>query len=268
MLVIAVVGISVCLAGTAFAAGAASDDASDSTYDTGWSNGDNGGSGWGAGWVLSTSGANAGFFVNTSTNNGNDGTAGQDGNSDDDINTAGRAWGLWANSGDTANAVRQFDGALAVGDVLELSMDNGWNDGTVGWGLQNASGENLIEWFHVGGNGTYSIFDQTTSHDSNLGWSAEGLEFIFELTSGSTWEMTVTRLESSTVITTNGVLANPAGGQDAAQIRFFNANAGTGQEYDYFVNSLNITPIPEPATFGFLSLGASMLFILRRRRRV
>jgi hypothetical protein len=57
------------------------------------------GSGWGSGnqWQL-VSGANSGFFIYTSSANGN----GSSGN----IDTSGKSWGMYANSGDTASAVR------------------------------------------------------------------------------------------------------------------------------------------------------------------
>ena len=106
----------------------AQDTASDSAYDPpppGWNNGDNGGFGMGP-WTLNPAlnTPQNGFFVDDST--GNNGTSG-DTNGDGDINTipGPRAWGLYANSGQTASAVRDFNLPFTPGSVFEIFMDNG-----------------------------------------------------------------------------------------------------------------------------------------------
>src|SRR4051794_16439236 len=78
------------------------DNASNSPYEPGntWANGQNGGSGF-APWVLSTTSGNGalnGFFMGSSSGNA--------GGSSGNINTAGVSWGMYANSGQTAAAVR------------------------------------------------------------------------------------------------------------------------------------------------------------------
>ncbi len=95
----------------------AQDTASEAVY-AAWDDGDNGGFGMGS-WTLNPAlnTPQNGFFVDDSTgNNGMDG----DNNDDGDINTApgSRAWGLYANSGQTASAVRDFNSALHAGQRL------------------------------------------------------------------------------------------------------------------------------------------------------
>src|SRR4051812_34743929 len=96
----------------------------------------NQGTGWGGAWVFTDS-ANSGHFIGDSTLN-----AGGSGG----INTGGDAWGLFANSGTTAEAIRPFSGALSVGQTFSLQIDQGFQQGgsTVGFGLQNSTGQNLL----------------------------------------------------------------------------------------------------------------------------
>ncbi|MEZ4762494.1 MAG: hypothetical protein R3C26_04595 [Calditrichia bacterium] len=147
----------------------AADDASDSVYDSGWNNTSNGGTGFGA-WVLSTTGA-AGHFRDSSTNNGFG-----DGNSDGDINTSGRAWGMYANSGGLSEAIRPFSTALVAGQKFSISMDNGdvqsGSNQTVGFGLQNSSGENLFEFYFRGG-AIYYDFNDLDGQRSSVTYTDE-----------------------------------------------------------------------------------------------
>lgn len=119
----------------------AADAASDAAYDAGWGNGANGGTGFGA-WQLSASGS-GGHFTWTSTGN-----AGGSGG----IDTGGRSWGLWAASG-TTEAMRPLaGGGLAIGQILQVSFDNGLVAAgrSTGIGLRNAAGANLWEFYYFG----------------------------------------------------------------------------------------------------------------------
>lgn len=215
------------------------DSAAHATYDDGWSNSDVGG--WTSGWTLTTSGS-AGSFVGNSKNNG-DG----DSNSDHDINTpltaSGRAWGLWANSGGVSNAVRALPATMAVGDKFKLKMDNGWitTSNTVGMALRNSSSENLIEVFFVGGSSFYQVNHHGGVTNTTLGFSDEGLDLEFELMSTSTMKVTITRLEGGSYSNTFSLMS-PSGGQGVAQVRLFNASAGSGSNYDAFFNSFEFEP--------------------------
>lgn len=212
----------------------ANDQADQATYNPNWDNGDNGGSGFSA-WSLS-GGANAGFFVGTSANNG-DG----DGNANGDINTGGKAWGLYANSGGVANAVRPFSNNLTAGSVLSLNMDNGYieSGGTVGFGLQNASGENLLEFYFTNGQAHYQYNDNTGQQSTGVGFTDEGLAVQVTLNTATTYQLVVTPLGGPSA-TFTGTLKNPAGGQSPNRLRLFNANAGNGGQRDAFFNSLSL----------------------------
>jgi glycosidase len=214
-----------------------SDTAGSTLYNTGWHNGAKGGSGLGV-WVLSTSGVNAGHFIGSSTGNG-DG----DSNADGDIDTAGRSWGLWAQTGTTASAVRLLESSVPVDGQVLVKMDNGWiaTGGVVGVGLRNASGQNLTEFYFVGGESAYRVDDGTGSDPTTLGFSDEGLTLIFSQRSGGTYDLSIERLAGGSELLTGRALKSPSGGQSIAQVRLFSFAAGTGSAHDAFFNSLFVS---------------------------
>ena len=191
------------------------------------------GSGWGSGnqWQL-VSGANSGFFIYTSSANGN----GSSGN----IDTSGKSWGMYANSGDTASAVRALGAGLSVGQTIQLDMDNGWIDsGTVGIGLQNSTGDSVWEFYFHGGDSYYTINDSAGPTPTTIGFTADGLRIAFTLTSASTYSVTITTpLGGTTYGPFTGSLINPAGGQAITQLRLYNDDAGSFSSHDAYFNSI------------------------------
>ena len=241
------------------AASVAFDSASSAAYNDGWDNGDNGGSGWGGGWVLSGVSGFSGQYLASSTSNGNG-----DGNSDGDIDTAGRSWFQYAHTGNTAGAVRPFSGSLSVGQTFSIAFDNGFiqNGGTVGFGLQNASGNNVFEYYFSGGSSNYTVSSQSYSGTTS-GFSDEGLVLAFTLTASNTYSLAIQYLNPANNFGGTGTLFNPGGGQAITQVRIFNFNAGNdGANNNAAVNSISI--VPEPATALLGSLG--LLALLRRRK--
>lgn len=251
------------------AASVASDNASAATYDDGWQTGDNGGSGWGGPWQLSLSnpgdGSQNGHFVGDSTTNGN--PAGGPGINS---NPGNRAWALYANTDQTSSAVRPFSGALSVGDTFQIDMDNGsiqtpqdlFGDGTVGFALQNSSGENVWEFFFVGGGTNYTV-----NAGSVVGglptFTNGGLHIEIGLTSSSAYQATITRLSDNTDFVVSGNLLNPLAGQAIDRLRLFNSNGGPGDEANLFFNNISI---PEPNSSMLLLVGAAGISWLRRKQ--
>ena len=165
------------------------DDANNVAYGDGWQNGDNGGAGFGA-WALSATSGSAGHFRANSTSNG-DG----DGNSDGDINSNNFAFGMYANSGAVSNAVRSFTKSMIPGSVFSIKMDNGFidNGASVGFGIQNAAGENLFEFYFQGGQSFYQINDgDGNNQNTTLSFSDEGFNIQFTLLTATTYELSVT----------------------------------------------------------------------------
>jgi hypothetical protein len=243
---------AVALAASVFGADKAYDNAADAAYNSGWANGTDGGFGFG-GWSLA-GGTNAGFFIGNSANNG----GGASGN----INTSGEAFGMFANSGAVASAVRSFDGgALQQGQSFYIRMDNGFieSGGTVGMGLQNSSGTNRIEFFFTNGQPNYRVFNGTTSTDTGVGFTADGLRLEFRIASGNQVRVIVkNNVGSSTLF---DQMIGVASNSDITRFRLFNANAGSGGERDAFFNEM---AVPEP---GIVTALAGLAAILVRRRR-
>jgi hypothetical protein len=189
-----------------------------------WTNGQNDSTtGFGA-WTLTASGGTAGFFSGSS-----------------DVNNGGtRSWGMFASGGDNvASAIRPV--TMGVGNTLSFSMDNGFIDTgkTIGFGLQNSAGENLAELIFTGGQPTYRMID-ANSQNTTIGYTGSGLDISLTYTGLNTYSITVSARGGSTATYTGRTFASRTGGQRPAQIRFFNAGAGTGSNFDLFFNSLAI----------------------------
>ncbi|MFN3755263.1 MopE-related protein, partial [Flavobacterium sp.] len=215
-----------------------SDNGGNTPYNDGWGASDNGGSGFNV-WnrtLTSGDGSRNGFFIGNSNSNGDGGTYG----------IGSSCWALYANNSQTASATRAFTNTLSIGGTLSFGMDNGWidNGAVVGFGIQNASGENLVEFYYIGNSNKYKINDNGNQNDTSLDFTDDGLTFTFSRTDANNYSLVVTRLESTTTITLTGALKSPAGGKVPAQVRFFNFNAGGGNERNAFFNNLSITDNP------------------------
>jgi parallel beta-helix repeat protein len=214
----------------------AADTASDPAY-AAWDDGDNGGFGMGP-WTLTpvSNTSQNGFFVGDST--GNNGTSG-DTNNDGDINTVPgpRAWGLYANSGQAASAVRDFNLPFTPGSVFEIFMDNGdvQAGGKVGFALQNSAGQDLLEVYFVGGDTQYTVHGNTPI-SSGVSFTREGVQVVITLTTASTYQARLTRLVNGASSTVSGTLrANPG---PISRLRLFNINAGASPSNDVFFNRI------------------------------
>jgi len=186
-------------------------------------------------WAFNNSG-NAGNFFGSSTANG-DG----DNNSDGDINTT-NAFGLFANNGGVAITTRPFSNPMIPGEQFSVEFDNGfiYNGSTVGIGLQNASGENLMEFYFAGGQSDYKLNASSGETGTGIGFTDEGFALSFSLKIGGIVDIQITNLGSGAITSFTQNLSNPGAGQDIAQLRFFNASAGGGSSNDAFINSLSL----------------------------
>ncbi|HUJ09103.1 MAG TPA: LamG-like jellyroll fold domain-containing protein [Verrucomicrobiae bacterium] len=212
-----------------------------------WSNGSTAGSGFGA-WQLSpgTNGGNAFFYVQSSTQNNNGGAAANGGN---DIDASGVAWGITAMNGVNAQATRSFPGALSAGQTFQIDMDNGNvnSGGSVGFALQNGSGQSVWEFYFNGGASTYTINASTVSGPSLPSVTHNGMRLIFSQPSTNTYSVSIisyTAGGAAGVGTTNtytGNLLSPGGGQSITSVRLFNFQAGTGTNNNAYFNNLGIS---------------------------
>lgn len=220
---------------------AAMDDASDVAYPWGNFHGTNGGSGFEAWALVPTNNlANSGWYLGSSTNNGNRPSGG--------IDSDGKAWAAWADHGATASATRAFSsGCMKVGQTFSVDMDNGWIEASnsVGVALQNASSQNLVEVVYVGfsSQASYSVNDGTGQHSLDAPYTDGGVHIEVTLTVSTGYQARVTPAGNPTA-TNEGPLANPTGGQGVSQVRLFNGSAaGTnyGGAWDVFWNHLEVS---------------------------
>jgi len=221
----------------------ATDSAADAVYNPAWDNGDNGGSGWGGGWILQVSG-NAGHFRATSGANAN-------------LNLPSPAWGLWAQASSLAAAVRPLAATLTTGQVLRAKLENNWitSGGSVGFGLQNNGGTNLFEFYFAGGDTYYKINDQQTTRVTAIPYTAAGLSLAFELTGAGTY-----RLLAGTNVITGTISPNSEPG--IRRIRFWNYAAGSGSDYDAFVNDISLEQISSgPGTTSVVTYTDSVIIV-------
>ncbi len=205
-------------------------------------------------WTITTTSGNSGqngAFIGNSGSNGSGSVASPN---TPNINTSDKAWALYANSGQTAAGWRNLPFTMATGHKLSVSMDNGWvdNGGTVGFAIQNASGNNLMEFYYIGGQSGYTINDASNTLTS-IAFSDRGFDFTLTMTSATTYTLTVFRKENSSTSTFTGrTFMNPAGGQVPARIRVFNFNSGGGAQRDAFFNNISLCR-PTISTTGTLS---------------
>lgn len=253
--VLAFAGIALAFVG-AHAANVATDNAGDPVYDNGWQTGDNGGTGFGA-WTLN-GGAGTAFFVNSSTLNA--------GGSSGGIDTGGRALGMFANN-DLAEAIRPLTGgSLLVGQSITLQLDNGFiqSGGSAGFDLRDSTGNARLSFYFQGGGTNYTVFDSMGTRDSGVGFTGNGLSIAFTLTGTDTYSISITPNGGGTTVVSNN-LAGTAG-TGIVDMRFFNFNAGTNQDSNFYINNLAV--VPEPTTLSLLG-GPALLgawFLARRKR--
>jgi hypothetical protein len=232
------------MAGAALAATNGTDNAAN--YGGGWTDGSNGGTGFGA-WDLTNNNNDgstlfAGYFLG-------DSTAGSG-----DINTSGVSFGIYANPGGAfADADRNFDSALSVGQTFSLQLAVNFRNGDKGFNLYDTGAAEVFN-FDVGGD-MYKI----NGADTGLAYDSAS---IFNLS------FTQTSLAGGTYSVSRGVdVFTGAYTGDAMGFRLYNSNTEGGDANNLYANNLSI--VPEPATLSFLLTGSSLLgaFVFVRRRR-
>jgi len=140
-----------------------------------------------------------------------------------------------------------------------LDMDNGYVESadSVGFDLQNASGQTLLEINYIGMNpgGSYGSIDGTGTHSLGVPYTDKGVHARITLTSATTYSASLTPAGGTTVNVT-GTLINPAGGQGITQIRLFDNNVAagnTGSHWDVFWNNFNVSSATNTVNTGVLN---------------
>ncbi len=257
----ATVALSLMLAAHALAVPLAFDVSDDPVY-TDWANGANGGYGL-TPWVLSPSlnQTNAGFIIASAASNSFPSSGGA-------IDAGrGTSWGLYAHGGGTAAAYRGFDfnhdnalDALPVNHSFRVRMDNGWNDGDVGFALRTGNNTGSPDagrrfaFLHSAGD-TYHIVDAAGLVDTGIPWTPDGLEVAFTLTGPDSYFAHIAPLNGA-AFTRLGMLAE---GGPIQSVALFNDSAGNGAPYHLFFNARSVEPDPAQPEALTLSRGGSGL---------
>ncbi len=190
-----------------------------------WGSGQNGGQQLGGGWILSAT-TNSGHFLAAS-------------NTTPNLTIGAYGWGLWANSGGLSEAVRAFADYLRVGDVLTIRFENNWIEtgSSIGVGLQNRFGQNMLELLFIGGGTNYVVNDAEEGRATGVQWTDSGVVLVFELISPTTYRLTVNGTEiAGTLATTSEALVR--------RFRVWNQSAGPGSDYNLYVADVAIAGIP------------------------
>jgi hypothetical protein len=249
---------AVSFSNTAQAAAVGMDDANASAYGSGWStstDGSTSGDAFGS-WVLGSNNGGSGFagsFIGDSTflNPGNTGA---------DINSAGKAFGMFANqaSGALSTASRSFNGALSVGDTFSLDLAANFRNGNKGVNL--LAGATEIFNFNIGGD-NYAVNNAATGNGSIGNTYNSNTEFQISFTqtsaTGGTWD----------IIRSGGTSDSDSGTYSGVASSFALYVTGTegGDQNNLFANNFQITAVPEPGSLALL-VGCSTAFVIRRRR--
>ena len=245
----------------------AADDATNSPYNDGWAVGDNGGTGFAAWSTINNQVAPTGFGGGFLASN----------NSFDQVGTGSpkKSFGVFGNAGGIGQAIRSFSNAIAVGDTFSIDMDNGFIDtgNAVGFGLQNASGNNLAEFFFKGGDSFYTLnaANVTLTSATAQGFTDQGLRLQFTLTGATSLSVAIDQLSNGTGVDASYTanLLNPAGDQSITQLRLFNANAGFNDDHNaYFNNFSVVSSVPESTAFCFGGLSCGIVGLAYCCRRM
>ena len=182
------------------------------------------------------------------------------------MDTGGNSWGLYANTSQTAARTYDFGSVLAVGETVTISVSLNSIDsgGTVGFRLQNSSGDNRFQTYYIGGDasdtfklndagGPENITGPTTTFASSAGPNFQ--EISFTQLAGDGYS-----LSFGGVAVTNVALTLAA--SDISQIQIFNFNAGASN--DQFFNSLDV--VPEPSSYALLGGLFALAWVAFRRR--
>jgi len=251
-------------AGTVCAGGAmaqsAADFADDAAYGFDWANGSNGGFGLGA-WVFRTNSENGDGFAGMQMEfEPSDGLS--------NVGTNGQAWDIYANTGtgvEEASAFRAFNQAVAVGESVSVSFENGGiaDGGVVGVALRNGNTDAAAgdydagartECFFQGGTGSYSLMDGSGLLDTGAGFTFDGVKLTFTLRTADTYDLELMRYTSEAggadCYTFHGRTLAGSGTIDSLAMFSNDGGAMDGLNNDAYFNSIVVDAAPALAAVG------------------
>jgi hypothetical protein len=238
------------------------DDAADPVYNTGPYVGLNGGFGL-TPWQHSPPVGPLHAFVSTSALNGPPGP---------DIDTAGSfgpvAWGNNADpTGNTFFARRSLAFDLPVGGTLGISYDGGNVDGqqTLSFGLNNNT---MCQFFFNASFPNYQFTDTLSSATlpSPILQTFGGMRVTLTRDTASTYSFEMKRLSDNLTFSVGPFPYDTTTITGIRTITLSNLDGGAGGGHSMFLNQIQATMIPEPATGSLLTL-VTGLIVSRRPTR-
>lgn len=160
-------------------------------------------------------------------------------------------FGIWNNTADSAStAVRPFNSTLPVGGSFLVQLQMNHLDGasnTNGFELQDASGNVLFRYFHVGG-------DNGDGHYSDAGGDGVATGFAYDYNQLDAFAFTLNSASSYTFtdLATGASFSGSLSGAPIARVNFFRGNGAGAQSggQDFKFNRLTIlTPNGTPPEF-------------------
>ena len=251
----------------------ASDEADNAPYNDGWQTGDNGGTGFGAWTLTQTSGNIDGFngqFIGSSSGNGF-------GTANPNIDTGGKAFGEYGNTGNAAVAYRAFGtGQMYNNSVFHWAMDNGFIDNGTSVGLTlrngnaNANPGNYntgarFEFLFLGGNSDYTYIDGTGSHDTGIAFLDTGLQLSLRMIGANGYTLTVSNGNNTALLGTYSGTLEGTANSSIDSFALYNNNAGGGGAHDAFFNSFSVDAVPEPTVVVLFAVGGVIIWLRRRK---
>jgi len=204
----------------------AGDSPTNAAYASSWPNGSNGGAGFQP-WILNGAGAS---MADAATEGGT-------------LSLGPRAWALQADGGALVEAIRPFADGLQPGDTVSFVFENGGIDGgvtnsSIGVAFHNRFDQRLTEFRFDGGSNSFAIYDSEL-RDTGLPWSNTPKTNTLEILTSFTYRLTVNGQPFE------GTFAD-ASVYEPAYIRFWNWNAGGGNERKLYIGDLSVAGGPLP----------------------
>ena len=152
------------------------------------------------------------------------------------------AWALQASGGGFIEALRPFATALQPGDKVAFVFENGGIDGpgesSVGVAFHNRFGQRLAEFYFHGGTTNY-VYNDTAVHDTGIPWGNAAKTGAFEMVSTLDYRLTINGQSFESTFA-------DASDYGVAYVRFWNYNAGAGDERKLFIGPIAVTGAPLP----------------------
>lgn len=155
------------------------------------------------------------------------------------------AWALQANNGNFVEAIRPLAASLVPGDQVDFvfqngGIDGGLNNSSVGVSFENRFGQRLTQFYFDGGTTNYVIND-IAKKNTGIPWGRSVWTCSLELLTEQTYRFTIgTNQFTGTFADQSEMLIS--------RIRFWNWNAGGGNERLFFIGPISITGDPLPVS--------------------